>query len=272
MSDQTEQESGESGPSWISLAAACRVTMRPDITIKGWKTAGAFTADEWRYDESRRQGVGHPVLIRIDALERVHRDRGGVYWRPELALAVNPTPGVKKQLEALEDELRAREVRIKDLERRLADATERRVHYTPVSADVADDEGVGAAPIVRRYAASLAPPAPQRRAQSSMLSLPSLPDDWIAFNTEFCDAHGRLDGRSIARDPDFPIPHERDEPDGRWLGHGVHPQPVKKAYDLQQHIVASRLAHDRWPAKFKPCDTCQPYLAGSHLASRAIVE
>jgi hypothetical protein len=261
MSDQEE-----AGPSWISLAAACRVTLRPDITIKGWKTSGAFAKDEWRYDESRRQGVGHPILIRVDALERVHRDRGGVYWRPELADAVNPSPGVKRQIEALEDELKNRERRIRDLERRLDEATARRGRYTP---DVAADPDGDTVPL-KRYAPA---PLPARRyhtpaSPASFADVQgSLPPGLVSCNA-FAVAHGFGRNRQSSWHDAYDRGTFRDGVMvGKWLQGSAH---VRFALNLlgRQTFVA-RFGHLHY---FKPCGQPDCPCAKDHISQESIAD
>lgn len=104
------------------------------------------------------------------------------------------------------------------------------------------------------YSASKATGLPKR---GLLYRLEPLPDDWVAFNTEFCAGHGDIFPVSLMRDPLFPRPHVRETPDEQWRGHGEHPRPVKSAYDLEQHLEAARLAHQRWPEKFKPCRLCR---------------
>lgn len=89
-----------------------------------------------------------------------------------------------------------------------------------------------------------------------MLDLEQLPEAWIAYNTGFCKAHGNLDPRSLERDG-FPQPHDRGEQRADWWrSRGKHPQGIRRAYDLEQHLEAARMAAKRWPEKFTPCEVC----------------
>ena len=73
-----------------------------------------------------------------------------------------------------------------------------------------------------------------------------LPDDWMAFNTEFPEAHNlflRDLTRKVNKDGMAPAgPHVRERFEDRWLGHGpmALAQPVKTAYDLEQHRQVAR--------------------------------
>jgi len=97
---------------------------------------------------------------------------------------------------------------------------------------------------------------PRKRASGNVLDLEQLPEAWIAYNTGFCKAHGNLDPRSLERDG-FPQPHDRGEQRADWWrSRGKHPQGIRRAYDLEQHLEAARMAAKRWPEKFTPCEVC----------------
>jgi hypothetical protein len=69
---------------WVSLQEASRITGRPCSTIKGWRASGKFSRDEWRVKTEVRMGTGHPIHVRLDALEREHRAHGGNKWHPDM--------------------------------------------------------------------------------------------------------------------------------------------------------------------------------------------
>lgn len=91
----------------VNLADAARMTGRPEATIRRWIARGVFESGA----ALREECPGRPTIttqgtaawsIDVAALELVHRTRGGVYWRPEVAERVRLPSHLARRLALVE--------------------------------------------------------------------------------------------------------------------------------------------------------------------------